>query len=786
MKQKWICICFAFFLIIGIWLSELELVSKYEGRYSSVEEYIAAGNEYHGMKLDEAAALLQEQMDMAQQVQTVVTFYQMGVMDFEEAAKQLAKSGYNVTEPEQINYEVLGKRKIGEELILEEMLLLQQYPDYLAALKQGTSGLSQIGFFSQDTYVEQVRQKAMRDYGDLEVSVDIWYQNAAAKEFLKNRIIDAMCFLFLIMVVMLLYTEEREKGHLTLTRITANGKRHFFIQKSLALLGYVCITVVVYEAVLLLYYVLRLGTPTWDAPIQSISAFEMCRYGFSVGQTVICSVLLKIVAFYSLLQLLSIIACLLSKSRYLVGVTALIAVLAFLGKYTGNINSDFGWLNYFNPINLSDATGMLTSYQTIRVIDTPVSASLIIFICLIGVLFFSFLAGSFGYGKISQRVYRYSQRKDGYVLKKVGKQYAKHTLLGLELRKLLFVYHLWIPILSILLILFGSYLYSSDITLSRKESLYQEYMKELNGPLTSSKEQFLSGERKKFAQLEELRNQLLEEENSAILLQHIEGMLVKKEAFEMVETQYRRILQGEEEDVFLYENGYLYLFGEKEDQKASIGILAGIFVIVLIIPCFVWIEMEKEASNLVRTTEKGRKKLLKAQYAGYYILILVLFAGVYFGDMTCIFRQFGTYGLDQKMRNIDGLTGLFQERSIAFGLLLIALIRMVGLALCVLIGMAIMYISRDYLKGMAVCGICFLLPYVIYINRFEFMKLYFLNSFLTGNVLFNLIQKGETGRLLFVLGQTFAVAGAALAILRKEADENGIATGKYNIRIRKN
>lgn len=784
-KQRWSCVCFVFFLIVGIWLSDLELRQEYDEQYSSVEEYLAAGNEYDGIRLDDAIKMLQKKQDVMMEVQSIIGFYQMGAMDFEEAKELLSEIGYHVTEPEQITYEFLGQRNIGEELVLEEMLLLQQYPEYLENLKYGTSGLSQISFFGQDDYVEQVRQKTMKDYGNLEVSVDTWYQNFAAREFLQNRLMDAMCFLFLVIVVMLLYTEEQEKGYVALVGITARGKSHFYVQKSFTLLGYVCITVFLYKTALLLYYVVRLGVPIWNLPIQSISAFQMCNHHFSVGQTIVYSMLLEVGIFYSLLQAVSVFACFLKKSSYLIGVTSLIVLGAFLGIYGIGINSNLGWIHYFNPITLVDTARILTSYELIRVFDMPISANAIMCIFSAVVLFGAFAVGISKYGRVPKRV-RCRRKETAYVLKRDKEQCVKHTLFRNELRKVLFVYRFGIVLLFLVLILLGSFMKSHDMSLSRKESLYQEYMQELNGPLNASKEEYIANERNKFEQLEMLRDELVQEESSVYLLQYIEGMMVKKEAFERVEEQYHRVVQEGEDSVFLYEDGYFYLFGEKEDSKLNIGILAGIFIIALLLPCFVWIEMEKGATDLIRTTKNGRKKLLITQYKVYFIFMFLTFAAIYIGDMICIFRQYGTFGLTQKMANIDITRGVLQDRSVAFGLGIIVLFRIIGLAVCVLIGMAIMYKIRDCLKGIVMCCICFLLPYIVYISGYEFMGLYFLNSFLKGSILFEIMQKGDIGRLLFVLGQAAVGVGIALAILRGETGGNGIRIKRHHVWIRKN
>lgn len=782
-KQKWLWVCFALFLALGLWVSQLTLRQEYESRYCSVDEYLSVSRQYQGMALSDAYRLLEERVEAAGQVRAINSYYQMGLISYEEAAAGLAEYGYADAEPGQIPESELSASLSGGGMVLEEMSMLLKYPEYLETLKQGESGLASLSLFSQDTYVDRIRQKAMKDYAGLQSSVDIWYHNVSAREFLQNRIMDAFIFCFLMAVAALLYTEEHEKGYDMLTGTAGKGKRYFYFAKSAALFGCTGMVVIVYEASLLLFYVIRMGAPTFCAPIQSVAAFEAGQFGLCIWQVMLLTVLLKAAVMFILLQLLSIVACLSGKSSYLLGISAAMAFgFVLLNRY-GNVNGQGGFLTYLNPVDLCHTSGMFTEYRNAVLFQTPVSAQCVQGVFLIVLLLGSLLAGGMLYGRPARGSRRRFMRRKRSAPAREKARPLVSCFAVQEMKKLLCSYSLWIPVLLAVICFLFCYGSAPEISLTRQERQYQEYMLQLNGPLTPEKEEFLAGERERFSQLEALREQVLLAENSGLLLQYIEGLLVQKEAFDLVEERYAEIQQRGDDAVFLYETGYLYLFGKLDDTRTNVGIFAGILLLCLLNPYFVWIEMKNNAVDLVRTTANGRGRLLIRQYFCYAVMTALSFSGIYAGNLLTVFRQFGSYGLTQSMDNIPALSDTMQGDCVLSGLLWIAFFRLIGILLCTLCAMAIMYLCRDYLKGALLCGVCFLFPYVLYISGFQFMDGYFLNAFLQGGSLYLFIQEGRFDKIVLILLQTLALSVLAIRVLRREAGGNGAVSSGRHVRL---
>lgn len=783
-KKGWVLLCFLAFLALGLWISELTLERSFRDENCSVEQYLEAAESCRGMALTEAAEYLRERVDAA--FQTVETYqdYRARMISLEEAVEKLASLGYGETPPDELTFSELREEWEKYQCVLDEVNLLLQYGDRMREIQQGAGGLSGISFFNEDEYVTLTREKAMRDYAGLQVELDTWQPNVSAREFLQNRVMDGLIFLFLTVVVLLLCMEEKEKGYAALTAAAKGGRQRFYVKKAGVLFAFTLFTVLIYEGALLSYDVWRLGSVVWNAPIQSIAAFEMCCHGFSVGMVIVLTILLKVLLFYVLALVLSALACLMPKTMHFLCVTALIVLLSVVWDRTADINGSFGWMTCLNPIGLTDTAGMIIRYRQFSIFGNPVSEAWIsgIFIVLLapasfaaGLLFYArtakrkgmlFLIANEGSGKIrkyrQERIDRYAEAvQTGH-----GRRLPKGAFL-LELKKSMISYRMLLPVLVVIFACVLGYFVSDGKPMTQQERFYQEYMTELNGSLTPEKEQFIIEERERYRKLEVFLNELLAQGGDQnLLISYIETELVRKAAFDLVELQYARV--QEKGGVFLYEAGYLYLMGLEENESGHIGVFLGVLILILLLPYLSWIELGGGADGVVRTTMRGRSRVLLTQYAVYFLTAVLLFGSLCAEDAAKIFGQFGGYGLAEATENISQLGGFLSGCSIGAYLAVVYALRLLGVALAALLVMACMYLCRDYLSTVLLCGVLLVIPNLLFMNGFSFMRGYFMNAFLQGEEILLLFYHKEVGIILLILLQVGLCVGASFWILRKE------------------
>lgn len=783
-KKGWVLLCFLAFLALGLWISELTLERSFRDENCSVEQYLEATESCRGMALTEAAEYLRERVDAAFQAVETYQDYRARMISLEEAAEKLASLGYGETPPDELTFSELREEWEKYQCVLDEVNLLLQYGDRMREIQQGAGGLSGISFFNEDEYVALTREKAMRDYAGLQVELDTWQPNVSAREFLQNRVMDGLIFLFLTVVVLLLYMEEKEKGYAALTAATKGGRQRFYVKKAGVLFAFTLFTVLIYEGVLLAYDVWRLGGVVWNAPIQSIAAFELCCHGFSVGMVIVLTILLKVLLFYVLALVLSALACLMPKTMYFLCVTALIVLLSVVWDRTADINGSFGWMTCLNPIGLTDTAGMIIRYRQFSIFGNPVSEAWIsgIFIVLLapasfaaGLLFYArtakrkgmpLLIANEGSGKIrkyrQERIDRHAEAaQTGH-----GRRLPKGAFL-LELKKSMISYRMLLPVFVVIFACVLGYFVSDGKPMTQQERFYQEYMTELNGPLTPEKEQFIIEERERYRKLEVFLNELLAQGGDQnLLISYIETELVRKSAFDLVELQYARVQDNG--GVFLYEAGYLYLMGLEENESGHIGVFLGVLILILLLPYLSWIELGGGADGVVRTTMRGRSRVLLTQYVVYFLTAVLLFGSICAEDAAKIFGQFGGYGLAEATENISQLGGFLSGCSIGAYLAVVYALRLLGVALAALLVMACMYLCRDYLSTVLLCGVLLVIPNLLFMNGFSFMRGYFMNALLQGEEILLLFYHKEVGIILLILLQVGLCVGASFGILRKE------------------
>lgn len=763
--RRWVLLCVLAFLVLAVWVTEVTDEKEWQRPGYSIELYQQITEQYAGLPLTQAAGELRVNLESSEQADTIMWMYQMGLLQPEEAREQLSLAGYKETDPDRISVVTVMAEWRIQQRVLEEMELLLQYDDYLSGIQQGSGGLSNLSFFREDLYVTRSREKAMRDYADVSVHLENWVPNFAARAFLQNRVIDGFIFAGLIPVLLLLFTEERERQYTDLTGTTAKGRRSFYFHKALALTCCTAVIVTFYEIGLLLYEQWRFGGVNWGAPVQSISAFETCSRNLSVGAAIVWTVLFKILLFTILLLFLAAIACQCTKMVQVLGILTGGTLLLAAAKQAESLNSSLGFLSCFNPFNFLDSARLVTGYRQFPIFQYPISAVQITCLWMIVLSGTGILAGALLYGRVRRERGRRKKLIGRMSIRQSGRKRPFRSFIHMEFRKLLISYKLLLPVLVLMAgILFG-YLKLASLSDPQQEIFYRDYMQELNGPLTPEKEQMILDERLYFTQLEELRDQLLMQGNQDLLLNYINGLLQKKAAFEQVERQYTRIIDGEQE-VFLYETGYLYLTGYSTYSDARLGGMIGVLLLSLLIPFCAWIEFGRGAVTLMRTTVYGREKLLKKQYTAYLLLAVALMACIYIGETIAVVQRFGAYGLLQDIRNIEMLYPL--RGCIAIWLFLLQLTRLFGAALIVLLFMAVTCLSRDYLKAVLICLVAAGLPYLLFMNGITFMNGYFLNALIRSEEMLMMFRQGEVGKLLTILAQGVICLTGCVAVLKRE------------------
>ncbi len=165
-------------------------------------------------------------------------------------------------------------------------------------------------------------------------------------------------------------------------------------------------------------------------------------------------------------------------------------------------------------------------------------------------------------------------------------------------------------------LLTGGYGLSRNYHLSAQESYYQTLMLQLEGKLTAKKEALLQAEQARFEEasqkLDELdllaENGQLDNATADSMKTEWEAILSFFPAFERIQTQYEHIQK--KGGSFVYDTGYLYLFG-KQDNSLLLQFLLLSLAMVLAFFSSISMEYRQNSWFLIGATAQGRKKILQ-------------------------------------------------------------------------------------------------------------------------------------------------------------------------------
>lgn len=694
-KEKWLLACFAILFLVCFVISFYQIRTERQG-YSEWQ-YSKEARQYDGLSYAEAITRLEEQ------------------------------DGSNENNP------------VVSRVLMKEMNQLGNYDSYLKSLQEGDYGLGKISFFNEDKYISRLNEKNQKDYEAVTAKFKTYNYNVAADFFLRQRTPELFGAIFGVLVLLFLFTEEDAKEYSLLTQTTKKGRKYHFACKVIVMLCINAVALITFYAGMLFFLTAYLGKPNWSTPIQSIQTFMACRWNITVLEAVILVVMLKCLVYTAIFMIMSALTVFLKKSIILLASCGGIVLTTVLINQLISDTSIFAWLKNVSLFSVTDTARLLLKNPVIRMFDIPLP---LFQVACIMMILFAVTAGWIGickYGKIHKRIIRISKRK---MYGEIAEKGYHPSLYRQEMHKIFLTYRMWIPVLLLGILAMWNFKSAHEIGLGQEEKFYQEYMLQLNGPVTEEKEAFLTGEAELLSNLEEYRDEILQDPNQSFLLPYVEEMLVKRNAFERVKDHYARIEANPNVDVFLYEEGFLYLLGVKENRESGYRYLIGLFALILLLPYCSFIEYGRNANNLTMTTVYGRGKLLRARILCQLFLAVVVMGFYYICDDLLFLKQFGTYGIWNSIQNIYPFSEGNINLPIGVCLLFIVMLRVAGIALLVLFCIWISSRYQNYLKSTFLLGLIFLLPFLLVLFNFEPMKYVPWNLLLDGRRLLVLCLKG--------------------------------------------
>lgn len=496
--------------------------------------------------------------------------------------------------------------------LYEEISAVSGYDDYLASVQKNSSQLDGISIFrsptSEENFGSRNIAKSAADHAGLSSENICWFPSKGMTMAGESRATDLLLLLSVFLFIGQLITEEKGKGLFAVTRSTKRGLWADMGARIAALLIHSSVVCLLLYGSNLIVAGSMAGIGKLSASLQSLAPYVESSFPISLGAFLTLGLITKIGAVFLLGLLLAACAVYSSHSfmPQLIGIGFLglnWILYAFIPSY-----SHLNLLKHLSYFSLLRTDALFGTYFNLNIMGFPLgrtSCSLVLLAVLLSAGIAAVLL-LFRYGnRLSMN------RTSGYF----HLPFHPHNSLFRHEGYKMLIANRGLLILLAFVILLGWNALGKKYTPSAGEQYYQSMMLSLEGELTEEKEAGIKAEQSRydeaFAQMERIDQMVADGRISENAGDSMKEPWYSEVAFypwfQRIQTQYERILS--DGGVFIYDTGYLYLFGQMDDDF--------LINLLLISLCFSFafanvmaMEDGKGLWGLLSATKLGRKRIL--------------------------------------------------------------------------------------------------------------------------------------------------------------------------------
>lgn len=509
--------------------------------------------------------------------------------------------------------------------VLNELKIVCGYNEFLHKTQVEGENISDISIFnssSGNNYSNKNIEKTVKDYSELQ-GIEPNFQSGkwieVATEF---YITDILIILMVCLIIYISIFYEKEKNLHAVIRVSKYGKLHTAICKLMAFqLSCIIITVIFYGGNLV-YSFVNLSIPNLSYTIQSIAIFSTTTLKISISIYFLIFLISKAIVFIiigNIMLLIAIMSCYIFIPYISIG---FIMVASYTMWKVIIPTSKYAIFKYLNLVGLLDINKVFGEYLNINILNAPINLYKLWLIFVIAFLALINIAIVIAYCRIKKISVRSIDFK--------RKKFSPHTsLFKHELYKILIMKKGILII--VLFIMATAYLYTNNsYYISGGELKYNQYMKKLEGKLTSEKEEFLYKEKEKFEnaekKVEEIDKSLRDKEITMMqanaMKEEYNKILSNYNTFQKVWEKYEFIKKHEGSE-FVYDSAYKMLFNYNDNIFKTAAILyftVIIFVLSVVFP----MEYSNSQYRILNTTLLGKKNIEKMKIVISSVLAIII------------------------------------------------------------------------------------------------------------------------------------------------------------------
>lgn len=594
-----------------------------------------------------------------------------------------------------------------------QWLKVKGYGAYLRSVQENKEILGGIGIFAdqeKDSFSSRNIAKSAQAYAGLSDADIRWMPAKSLVSSMECLWTDILLLLAAFLFVGSMIFEEKKKQLFYVTRCTQKGILHSIAGKLAALFLHCMLAVFLFYGINLAFFGLGAGLPDMSAPIQSVADYMESPFPVTIGQFLFLCLFTKGLALFAAGAILTAL-CIPADSVLLpCGSGCALCAVSWLSYLLFPAGTRFSALKYCNLAGVMRTQELYGSYLNFDLGGYPVSRTAAAW----GLILLLSGTGTALSLLLFEKGRRLSLRPRRTALPFRFRPHA--GALRHELYKIM-ITNKALAVLAAFLLLMGYVQLTENRTVSVREQYYQDFMLQLEGPLTPEKENMILAENSRFQKaFEEIagidrmvsEGRLAESAGEALKAKWY-AVTAFYPSFRRIWSQYQRI--AEQGGRFLYDTGYLYLMGIYGDGDPFTPnlLLLSLCVCLAFGNCMA-MEYRNGVWRLLDAAPRGknavflRKALLCGTAAAAMSLILFLCR------LVNIASAFPMRGMGFPVQSIPCCADFPLRMPVAVFLLLAALSQAISL---VILACGVLLISRwrkDYVQTLFVSGVLFALP----------------------------------------------------------------------------
>lgn len=609
-------------VLVSVNLFLLWYVNQSDGTEPELSAYKAVQNDMRAMTEEEKRTYIRtlyQDIEGIRVVQDILQFQGMQNEMGRELARQEMEQHPGIFERYRDAYEdgrylkytgSFEQEKSLIEEIYEESEKVYSYSDYLAQIRENKDTLQGISIFADKAEGEDFSSrnitKSTEDYENLDSVEILYYPSKGIASAMDNDVSDVLLFLAVFLFAGGAVYEERQKRLHLVIRATVCGRGRS-ITARLAALGIHCVvvTALIY-GINLIYFAGTAGLGNLFRSIQSVAPYMESSLPINVFSFLLLSLLTKAGALYLAGLFIMLVAVLSRQSfmPYLMG--AVYLAVNLLLYWLIPAWSSLNWLKYLTIFGMLKTGDIYGGYLNFNLAGYPFSRTVVSPCVLAGWI----LPGMF---VVAAAYMRSGEWESLPRLRR--RRFCPHGNLFRHEGYKILVMNRVLLILLLFVLLLGYRRMERHYGLSATESYYQAMMLQLEGEDTPEKKTIVEKEKaryeelfKKIQQIDEMteRGEIREETSESMKAPYY-SELIFYPSFQRVLQQYDNVKEGGQ---YIYDTGYLYLLGIREDD-VQMDLLLLSLCMILAFSNVMAMEEEKKLWPMLSATAQGRHSIVK-------------------------------------------------------------------------------------------------------------------------------------------------------------------------------